>query len=99
MTQPEYITVIQQIQALRRSIDLTSHNISDTTMHLRHPKYNSLLWDEAKLCRAQNLDQSLEHHFSLDLKNFIERLVDNELDVIHQCFIKFQNIVNTIGKD
>lgn len=95
MTQPEYVTVIKQIQALRRSIETTSQNISESTMPHRHPKYNSLFWDEARSCS----DRSIEHNFNLSFNDFVERLIDNELDVIHQCFIKFQNLVNTIAKD
>lgn len=95
MTQPEYITVIKQIQALRRSIETTSQNISDSTMLHRHPKYNSLLWEEAQSCS----DRDVEQNFNLNFNDFVERLVDNELDVIHQCFMKFQNLMNIIGKD
>lgn len=97
MTQPQYVTVIKQIQTLRRSIETTSQNISESTMHHKHPKYNSLLWDEAKSCIDRNTKK--EHDINLEFSEFVVNLVDNELDVIHQCFEKFQNIMNTIGKD
>lgn len=95
MAQPEYITVIKQIQTLRRSIDLTAQNISDSTLLNKHPKYNRLLWDEATSCSDRNFD----HNFNLSFDQFIEKLVDKELDVVYQCFVKFQNVMSTIGKD
>lgn len=95
LTQPKYIAVIEQIQTLRRSIEATAQNISDSTLPQTHPKYNRLLWDEAASCSDKTIDQQ----FDINFEDFIEKLVDNELKMTVQCFIKLNNIMSTIGRD
>lgn len=95
LTQPEYITVIKQIQTLRQSIERTAQNISDTTQLHTHPKYNRLMWDEAESCSSKTIERNFDETFDV----FIEKLVDNELDVVFECFVKLKNIMSTIGKD
>lgn len=95
LTQPEYVTVIKQIQTLRRSIETTAQNISDSTQLHTHSKYNRLLWDEAASCNDKTIDQSFDESFDV----FIEKLVDNELDIVFECFVKLKNIMTSIGKD
>lgn len=96
MHQPEYMLLITQIQTLRRSIDIAATNISESTQSYTHPKYNRLLWDEAAECVR---DKPIEDNFDLKLDTFIAKLVDNELEVVFECFVKLKNIMTTIGKE
>lgn len=89
------MAVVEQIQTLRRSIESTAQNVSDSTVVQTHPKYNRLLWDEAASCSDKTIDQQ----FDMSFEDFIEKLVDNELQMSVQCLIKLNNIMNTIGKD
>lgn len=95
LTQPKYIAVIEQIQTLRRSIETSAQNISDSTLIQTHPNYNRLLWDEAASCT----DKTIEQNFDISFDDFIEKLVDNELKIAVQCLIKLNNILTTIGRD
>lgn len=95
LTQPEYETVIKQIQTLRRTIEITSKNVSDSTSFQSHPKYNRLFWDEAAACSDKTVDQN----FDLSFEEFVKKLADNELDIVLECFIKLKNVITTIGID
>lgn len=95
MTQPKYVAAIEQMQTLRRSIENTAQNVSDSSLPQTHPKYNRLLWDEAASCSDKTIDQQ----FDISFEDFIEKLVDNELKITIQCLIKLNNIMSTIGKD
>lgn len=95
LTQPKYVAVIEQIQTLRRSIEVSAQNISDTTYPNSHPKYNRLLWDEAASCSDKTIDQIYSDPF----EDFVEKLVDNELKIVLQCLTKLSNIMTTIGRN
>ncbi|XP_055325120.1 uncharacterized protein LOC129579264 isoform X2 [Sitodiplosis mosellana] len=98
MTQPKYIAVIEQLQTLRRSIETSAQNISDSTLLQTHPKYNRLLWDEAIKTQSCT-DKTIDQNFDINFEDFIEKLVDNELKTVVQCLIKLNSILNTLGKD
>lgn len=93
LTQPKYVAVIEQIQTLRRSIETSAQNISDSTF--THPKYNRILWDEAASC----IDKRTDQNFDISFEDFIEKLVDNELKVVLQCLNKLNSVINTIGRE
>lgn len=95
LTQPKYVAAIEQMQTLRRSIETSAQNISDTTFAQTHPKYNRLLWDEAASCS----DKTIEPNFDAKFEDFVEQLVDNELNIALQCLTKLNNILSTIGRD
>lgn len=95
LTQPKYVAVIEQIQTLRRSIESSARNISETTYPNAHPKYNRLLWDEAASCSDKAIDQTYTDPF----EDFVEKLVDNELKIVLQCLTKLSNIMDTIGRN
>lgn len=95
LAQPKYVAVIEQIQTLRRTIEISAQNISDTTYPNSHPKYNQLLWDEAASCSDKTIDQTYSDPFD----NFVEKLVDNELKIVLQCLTKLSNIMDTIGRN
>lgn len=95
LTQPKYLAVIEQIQTLRRSIETSAQNISDTTYPNSHPKYNRLLWDEAASCS----DKTVEQTFSDPFEDFVGKLVDNELKIVLHCLTKLNNIMDTIGRN
>lgn len=95
LTQPKYIAVIEQIQTLRRSIETTAQNITDSTLQQTHAKYNRLLWEEAASCT----DKTIEQNYDFDFDVFIEKLVDNELKIAVQCLIKLNNALRMIGRD
>lgn len=92
MTQPEYLAVIKQIQTLRRSIEVTSANISHAPIFLAHSKYNQLLWDEAVSCTDTTIDQN----FDIDFADFVDKLLDNELDVVLKCFVRLDNMIKAM---
>lgn len=98
MTQPKYIAVIEQLQTLRRSIETSAQNISDSTLYQTHSKYNRLLWDEA-IKTTSCTDKTIDQNFDITFEDFIEKLVDNELKTVVQCFIKLNSILNTLGKE
>lgn len=95
LTQPKYVAVIEQIQTMRRSIETTAQNVSDSTMQHMHPKYNRILWEEAAACSDKTVDQQ----FDMSFEDFIEKLVDNELQTAVQCLIKLNNILSTFGRE
>lgn len=95
LTQPKYVAVIEQIQTLRRSIETSAQNISESTYPNSHPKYNRLLWDEAAACSDKAIDPTYTDLF----ENFVEKLVDNELTIVLQCLTKISNIMDTIGRN
>lgn len=98
MTQPEYIQVMKQIQTLRRSIETTSQNISYTPLFTPRTKYNEILWSETILCA----DTTIEQNFDVDVMDFVGKLLDNELNVVLECFVRLNDVIKTIqhsGKD
>lgn len=95
LTQPKYVAVIEQIHTLRRSIELSARNISDTTYPNSHSVYNRLLWDEATACSNKTIEQIYSDPF----ENFVEKLVDNKLKMALQCLTKISNIMDTIGRN
>lgn len=54
-----------------------------------------MLWEEAASCS----DKTIEQKFDVTFEDFIEKLVDNELNVALECLNKLNNIMNTIGRD
>lgn len=94
MTQPEYIQVIKQIQTLRRSIEITSQNITDTPPFTPRTKYNELLWSEAVSCA----DTEIDRKFDVDVMEFVGSLLDNELNIVLECFVRLNNIIKSIQR-
>lgn len=76
-------------------METSAQNISDSTYVQTHPKYNKLLWEEAASCS----DKTVEQKFDVTFEDFIEKLVDNELNVALECLNKLNNMINTIGRD
>lgn len=51
-----------------------------------------MLWDEAVSCTDTTIDQN----FDMDFADFVDKLLDNELDTVLKCFVRLDKMIKTL---
>lgn len=92
LQEAEHVSLIKELQAARKLMETSSENIVNFTPKQFHPKYNRKLWEEVAECSHN----SIEQHFNASFDEFAEKLINNELKSLLNCFHTLQNTMKSI---
>lgn len=95
LQEAEYVQLIRELYTLRKSIQSSSESISDGTLLNIQSTYNSKLWNETASCTHPGIEKMYNMEFNV----FMQKLVDNELSSVVQCFQRLKVVMKNIEFD